>query len=427
MDIGFAVAVVIFFLLAEGFFSGSEFTLISFSRIKLRHMAESGVKGAGILDNLLKKPEKVFGTTSVGTNICVFAGASIVTALMARKVSADQADLYSFLIMGPVTLILGEIVPKMITRQYAEKIIPYIAFPLAVSQKFFAPILFVTTALSNLILKLFLGMDEVPAKLVTREEILKVTKMSEERLDLEHEERKMLHRIFEFKMSSVDTAMQPLINVAAVQNSATLNEAKSMIAETGYSRLPVFHERIYNIVGIISAFDILRYPDHNATVDKVMQQVFYTPETKRNSILLKEMQEAQAHMAVVVDEYGGTVGIVTIEDLIEEIVGEIEDEFDSPVKFYEKAGEGRYIIDAMMEVDSVNEQLGVSLPTGDYETVSGFLNDALERIPHKREMVAVGPYLITVLDATQKNVKSVELLDLTKTGHAPETKNEKES
>ncbi len=413
MDPALTLTIVALLLMAEGFFSASEFALISYNRIKLRHMAESGDMAAETVQDLLIKPDKIFGTTSIGTNLCVFAAASIMTAFMAH-IYGTKADLYSFLIMGPATLVLGEIVPKMVARHYLIRTIPYIAKPLLFFQSLFSPILWITSAFSRLLLSIVFRRDEMPSPLVTRDEILRLTKISEEKLDLDQDEKKMISRIFEFKKTSVDEAMQPLINLVAVSTAATLAEAKTRIAETGVSRLLVFKERIFNIVGVISAFDILRQHDHNMTVDKLMKQPFYIPMTKRNAVLLREMREKDTHMAVVVDEYGAAAGIVTVEDLVEEIVGEIEDEYDNPVKLYEKRGEGRYIIDAMMEIDSVNDELGLALPKGDYETISGFLADVLERIPAKREKVAVGPYLITTLDTTPQKILSVELLDLTK-------------
>lgn len=247
--------------------------------------------------------------------------------------------------------------------------------------------------------------------MVTREELLLLTKQSDVKLDLAQDERQMIHRIFEFKTSAIDTAMQPLVNIMAVSSNATIREAKAQVAESGYSRLPVFFERAYNIVGVVSAFDILRQEDQSKSVETIMQPAFYTPVTRKNPTLLKEMNEKNIHMAVVVDEYGGSVGIVTVEDLLEEIVGEIEDEYDATVKLYEKVGKGRFIVDAMMEVDSVNELLGFSLPTGDYETVSGLIIDAIERIPKKRTRLALGKYLITVTDATQRRATSVEIVD----------------
>jgi CBS domain containing-hemolysin-like protein len=411
MDLTTTILLASFFLLAEGFFSGSEYLLISFSKVRLRSLAESGEKSAAILEELLKKPERIFGTTSIGTNLCVLAGSALVTAYIAGTVGVDEADLYSFLIMGPVTLIFGEITPKIIFRQRAEGLAPYLASPLARTQKLFSPILFITSMATRLLVKIFIRGGGRSASMVTREELLLLTKQSDVKLDLAQDERQMIHRIFEFKTSAIDTAMQPLVNIMAVSSNATIREAKAQVAESGYSRLPVFFERAYNIVGVVSAFDILRQEDQSKSVETIMQPAFYTPVTRKNPTLLKEMNEKNIHMAVVVDEYGGSVGIVTVEDLLEEIVGEIEDEYDATVKLYEKVGKGRFIVDAMMEVDSVNELLGFSLPTGDYETVSGLIIDAIERIPKKRTRLALGKYLITVTDATQRRATSVEIVD----------------
>jgi len=411
LDLSSTIILVIFLLLAEGFFSGSELAIVSISRIKLKHLAENGVKYALTLEKLLQYPERIFGATSVGTNLCVFAASAVVTAFMVNAIG-DGADFYSFLVMGPLTLILGEIAPKMVFRNNTEAVVPYITRPLSFSLWLFRPILAVTTAVSRIVLKFVLRQTEIPASLISREEILLLTKMSEKKLELDHDEKKMIHRIFEFKTSDVESAMQPLINIVAVSSNSTLEQARERIAETGYSRLPVFHDRIYNIMGIISAFDIMRQSDRAKPVSKVMSPAYYVPTTKKNSQLMKEMQDTGVAMSVVVDEYGAATGLVTLEDLLEEIVGEIEDEYDKPVKSYESLGGGRYIIDAAMEIDGINDELGLDLPTGDYETLGGFLNESLERIPRKRERLGIGKYLITILDATARKVKSVELIDL---------------
>ena len=253
---------------------------------------------------------------------------------------------------------------------------------------------------------------EVSATFVTREEILLLAKLNQKKLELDKEEKKMIDRIFEFKTSAVETAMQPLINIAAVSESTTLAQAKAIIAETGYSRLPVYHDRIFNIIGIVSAFDILRQKDLSVQAAKIMSPAYYTPYSKKNSELLKDMQESGVHMSVVVDEYGAAIGIITNEDLLEEIVGEIEDEYDQPVKSYEILGEKQYLFDASMEIDSINEQLDLNLPTGDYETLAGFLVEAVEEIPRKGAKIGVGSYLFKITDADRRKIKSVELTDL---------------
>lgn len=411
MSVELTLILVIFFLCAEGFFSGSEIALVSFSRIRLMRLAEDGAAFAITLEKLLKSPAKVFGTTSVGTNLSIFAASAIVTISMVETFG-DRADLYSFLIMGPVTLILGEIVPKAIFRYNAEALWPFAAKPLELAQRLFAPVLAITTFASQFVLRRIFLQREVSATFITREEILLLAKLNQKKLELDQEEKKMIDRIFEFKTSSVEIAMQPLINIAAVSESTTLAQAKAIIAETGYSRLPVYHDRIFNIIGIVSAFDILRQKDLSVQVVKIMSPAYYTPYSKKNSELLKDMQESGVHMSVVVDEYGAAIGIITNEDLLEEIVGEIEDEYDQPVKSYEVLGESEYLFDASMEIDSINEQLNLNLPTGDYETLAGFLVEAVEEIPRKGARIGIGPYLFKIMDADRRKIKSVMLTDL---------------
>jgi CBS domain containing-hemolysin-like protein len=411
MDPALTLILIGFFLLLEGFFSGGELALITYNRIRMRHLAENGLKAAATVEKLLGKPDKIFGTTTLGTNLSVFAGSSIATMFVAQRFGESEADFYSFLVMGPLTLLLGEIVPKTLFRQRADDVAPIIARPLELAQKLFTPILAVTSWISRFAVRIFVGHKNVSRGHVSREELLLLTKMGADSLSIEHDERRMIRKIFEFRTNTLESVMRPLVTVVGAPSVSTLAEAKARMAETQYSRLPVFVERIFNIVGIISVFDVMSQKDLSVRLEKVMSPVFYTPITKKNADLLKEMQEKKIHMAVVVDEYGGAIGIVTIEDLVEEIVGEIEDEYDSPVKHYDKAGEGSYIINAAMEIDAINEELGLGMPKGDYETMSGFINHAMERIPKAGERLAVEPFLITITDSTKRMVKSVELYD----------------
>ncbi|MBF0291930.1 MAG: HlyC/CorC family transporter [Nitrospinae bacterium] len=411
MDPALTLILIGAFLLLEGFFSGGELALITYNRIRMRHLAENGLKSAATVERLLGQPDKIFGTTSLGTNLSVFAGSSIATMFVAQRFGENEADFYSFLVMGPLTLLLGEIVPKTLFRQRADDVAPIIARPLELAQKLFTPILAVTSWISRFAVRMFVGHKNVSRGHVSREELLLLTKMGTESLSIEHDERKMIRKIFEFRTNTLESVMRPLVTVVGAPSVSTLAEAKARMAETQYSRLPVFVERIFNIVGIVSVFDVMNRKDLSVRLDKVMSPVFYTPITKKNADLLKEMQEKKIHMAVVVDEYGGAIGIVTIEDLVEEIVGEIEDEYDSPVKYYEKTGEGRYVINAMMEIDTINEELALGMPKGDYETMSGFINHSMERIPKAGERLAVNPFLITINDSTSRMVKSVELYD----------------
>lgn len=414
MELSTTIPLVIFFLLCEGFFSGSEYLLISFNRIRLRYLAESGDKGAEELERLLKTPENIFGVTSIGTNISVFAGTAIVTTYMAQRMG-EMGDIYAIAIMGPVTLVMGEIVPKIFFHQKSELLVRFIAAPLKRSAKLFTPILAVTSFIARFIISNLLRSGGTPSLMLGREELLMMARKKESELNLKHEELKLIDRIFAFGSSNVESVMQPLVNLVAISSTSDIATAKARIAESGYSRLPLFRDRIFNIVGIVSAFDILRSTNSSANVESIMTQTLFVPVSMKSADLLSSMNEKNIHMAVVLDEYGGAVGIVTKEDLLEEIVGEIEDEFDAAVKYYEKRGEGRFIVDSAMELSALKDELGVELPSGDYETISGFMNSALESIPKEKTKIAVGNYLLTVLKATERKITSVLIVDVTAT------------
>ncbi|MFW2330892.1 MAG: hemolysin family protein [Nitrospinota bacterium] len=406
------IIIVIFFLLTEAFFSGSEYLLVSFPKIRLRRLADEGKIWAAKLEYLLKTPETLFGVTSVGTNISVIATTTLATAYISMLGLGIDSDLISIMIMGPVTLILGEIVPKIIFREKSDLLAKYLAKPLEISIKIFNPLLKVTSFLARGFTLLFRLENQTGSASVTREELVTLTKMSHSKLDLAEDERKMIDRIFKFSSSTVLETMRPLVSVAGLSINSTIAQARLKVVESGFSRLPIYQDRIFNIVGIITAFDILKERDSDENLDTIMYSPLYVPSSKRNATLLKEMTLKQEHMAVVVNEYGATEGIVTLEDLVEEIVGEIGDEYDKDFKQYEKIADGRWIVDAMIEVDIINDELGLSITPGDYETLSGLVNFALERIPDRKQTFAFGRYIFKVLEASSSRAVSVEIEDV---------------
>jgi CBS domain containing-hemolysin-like protein len=219
----------------------------------------------------------------------------------------------------------------------------------------------------------------------------------------------MIDKIFDLGETTVREIMVPLVEVAAVPDTATPTEAVAVMQERGFSRLPIFRQRVTNLIGIVTAMDLFQRGAEARTVEDLMRQPRYVPETTRIDALLREMQRARLHMAVVVDEYGGSTGVVTLEDIVEQIVGEIQDEHDRALAMADRLPDGSYRVAARTDVDELNDALDWDLPTGDYETVAGLVLAWLHRIPRTGEQLQIGQYAMTILEADARRVIAVKI------------------
>lgn len=395
-------------LVSEAFFSGSEIAIVAASRIKLRQRAELGHRGSKLVERMMEHPEQMLSTTLVGTNLSVVAN-TIIATMMLRGAYHERAELYALLIMVPMLLLFGEIIPKSVFQQKATVIAPKVIYGLWFASRLLYPVVWALTKISRTLLRLLGADSETDGPFVTRQE-LKIMLRNDEGTDtLEDTERKMLRRIIHFSEKKVDEIMIPLVDIAAIPEGSTITEAVEVINQKGFSRLPVYREKIYDIMGVLTSFDLLGAPVESESIGGLIREVPYVPETKRIDDLLVMLKNVGSNLAVVVDEYGGAVGIVTIEDVQEEVVGEIEDEYDRHRPMYRKVHEDCYVIKARMEIDHINEVLQLDLPAGEYETLGGFILDLLGRIPDKKDTVRYKNLAFTVIDTTPRAIREVRL------------------
>lgn len=387
----------------EGFFSGSEIAVISANRIRLRHRADHGDRRAQNLLDLLEVPEQLLATTLVGTNVSVVVATTLATVALIR-LFGGAGELYALLLMWPLALVFGEIVPKTIFQENADRLALRVIRPLRWAMVAFRPISTVVGGVARLLVA---RKEHARSPFVTKEEIESLVHSAERGVDLEVGERLMIRRIFEFGDTPVKEVMVPLVNLVAVPADATPERVIDKVVTSGFSRIPVYRDEIYDIIGLINAFDLLILPENVSTIEDIIMPVHYVPEAKRKDDLLRELQQEKVHMAVVVDEYGGAVGIATVEDLFEEIVGEIHDEYDASQAWYKELPDGSYMVDARMELDHLEEEIGLALPLGDYETLGGFLLTHLETIPRTGQAVEVRGARLEVKEADDRSVKSV--------------------
>jgi len=406
MDLSTTLSLIGVFLLMEAFFSGSEIGMIAINRIKMKQQADKGNRSAEIILNLLNSPEKLFATTSLGTNLAVVSSTSIFTAYMVTHMG-KQGEILAMVILAPIILFGGEIVPKMILQNRADMVMPIFIRPLNMSLTILSPVINFFTIISNFITNKLIRLPQEEKKSFSRDQILQVLSLDSQTIELDATERTMIHKIFNFGDITVEQCMVPLVQLTAIRDDSTLAEAHQLAIDTGFSRFPIFHERMHNIIGVLNTFDLLNQSIDDSPLTHLIRPAHYIPPNKKIDDLLKELQKRGLHMGVVVDEYGGCIGLTTVEDLLEEIVGEIEDEYDKPEQKFEPYPGGGYIIDGEMEIDAINETIKLNLPTGDYETLAGLVLNHLETIPQPGEQIIVEDVRLTVKETSRRKIQTI--------------------
>lgn len=375
------LSILLILLLCSGFFSASETALMSLSKIRIRHMVEEQIKHADVIERLVNQPSKLLGAILIGNNI-VNIGASALATSLAIEYFGNAGIGLATGMMTLLVLIFGEITPKTLAAQNAEqaslKVVGIIDFLTTV----FGPILFVILKLTNALVKLFGGDVSKDRPFVTEEELKMLVTVGQEEGILESEEKKMIHNVFEFGDELVKNIMTPRMDMVALPSSTTYKDLIELFKNSQYSRLPVFEENRDNIIGVIYLKDMFFY---NGTIESfdlhdIIRKPIYTYELKNTFELFNELKKQHLQMAIVLDEHGGTAGIVTIEDLVEEIVGELRDEYDDGDIEIEALKDNEYLVSGKTKIELVNEILEVDLISDEFETIGGFVTGTLGRM-----------------------------------------------
>ncbi|MBP6467319.1 MAG: HlyC/CorC family transporter [Fusobacteriaceae bacterium] len=406
------VILLIILVTMSAFFSASETALTAFNRSKLKAIAEKNQRKADLLKGWLKKPNEILTALLIGNNIVNILASSIATMVAISILGNNsRAIAISTGAMTILLLIFGEITPKVVAKAYSTHISNAVIKLVYMLSKLFLPISKILMVVSKLIARIFgVKIDEI-AFLITEEEIKSVVSVGEEEGVIEEEEKKMIHSIFEFTDTTVKEIMIPRTTVFAVEASKTLEEIWDVITGNGYSRIPVYEEGIDNIIGVFyikDIFNVIRDGKLNMQVKSFIREAYFVPETKALVEMLEEFKKKHIHMAIVLDEYGGTSGIITIEDLIEEIVGDINDEFDiEHDEEIKKVADNKYIIDAMLDVEFLNEELSIDLPVSeDYDSLGGYIYSVLGRVPLEKDTITHdnGKVEIRVLEVDNRRI-----------------------
>jgi Hemolysins and related proteins containing CBS domains len=400
-----AVAVITaIFLLLQAFFAGSEIALVSCDKVKIKALAGAGSRSAKLVLDSFLEIERFISTTLIGINLSLITNTIILTFYIQDKYGGG-GEFYTVLILSPLIVIFGQVVPKAVFQKRKDTIVLWSIYPLWVASKIFSPILFLVNVFIRGFLKL-IGSTENP--FITREELLHAIEGDKTGTSAGYKE-KIIRRIFRFSETSAEEIMIPLIQVRALNEHTPTKEAVRTIKETGHSRIPIYHDRVDNITGMLHAFDLLgAKPDE--PIKNFSRTPFYVPETKPIDELLDELKRGRVEMAIIVDEYGGAVGIITLEDVLEEVVGEIEDEYDKGIKLWRKVIEGEYLINPRIEVESINEDLGLGIPEGEYDTLSGFILSNVGSIPKVGDKVQYKGYTFIITKALPRSIEEVKLV-----------------
>lgn len=376
---------LIVLLIGSAFFSASETALMSLSKIRIRYMQDEGVKGAKLVSSLIENPNKLLSSILVGNNVVNIAATSISTSLFIGLMGEKGVALATA-VMTVLVLIFGEITPKTIAANNSEKVSLLVSKPIKAIIFILRPIVWIFNIITNIIFKLF-GITNKGAKsFITEEELKTMVNVSHEEGVLEMEEREIINNVFEFGDMQAKNAMVQRIDMVAIDMEDSYDEIIQVFKTEKLSRMPVYEETIDDIVGILNIKDIIFLSDEEIEsfdIKNYMREPFFTYEFKKITQLLEEMKLEKSQMAIVVDEYGGTSGLLTIEDLVEVIVGDIEDEYDEEEDEIQVIKEDEYIVDGSTKIGDVNELIGVNLESEEFDSIGGFIIGHLSRLPEE--------------------------------------------
>lgn len=404
--------ILLVLILLSAFFSSAENSLTTINRVRLKVLVEEGKRSAVILEKILDRPAKMLSTILIGNNIVNISATSLATTLTIRVFGDTWVGLATGL-LTIVVLLFGEIVPKTWALNNAEKIALTYSYPIYGLMWLLTPVIFIVDKLVNAILWLLRVDTSKKSTYMTESELKTYVDVSHEDGVIESEEREMILNVFDFGDSCAKDIMIPRIDMTTVDVKASYRELQNIFKETMYSRIPVFENDTDNIIGIVTFKDFfLATKKTDFSIRDILRETYYTYEYKKTNDLLIEMRESAINIAIVLDEYGAAVGLVTLEDLLEEIVGEIRDEYDEEEKELIKELEPDvYLVEGSMKLDDINNAICTTLDSDNYDSIGGILIEALDRLPNPGEEITL--FDGTKIAATVVNKNRIEKVTLT--------------
>lgn len=402
---------LVILILASSFFSMSETALMSLSKIRLKHMVEEEIPGAELVEKLTKDPNRLLGAILTGNNMTII-GASAMATVLATNIFGDNGVGIAIGIITVLVLIFGEIIPKSIAKQKSEAIALRVARPIKFVVIIFKPLVYIFTAISSVFIRILGGDPSGVKSFITQEELMTMVGVSEEEGILENAEKEMIFNVFEFVDLQVKDIMVQRVDIISVDKEASYDEVMDVIKNEQFSRIPVYNQTIDNIIGVLNIKDLATIENlrEDFNISKYIREPFYTFEFKKIVELFKEMKKIRNHIAVVLDEYGGTVGLVTIEDLVEEIVGEIEDEYDEEKNPVEVIKENEYLVEGSLRLHDISDLIGINIDSEEFDSVGGLMIGDLGRMPEEQEEITVNNIKFIAEEIERNRIKKVRMI-----------------
>ena len=409
------IVILVILLLASGFFSASETALMSISKIEVRYMVEQNVKGAKLLDKLLEDTNKLLGAILVGNNLVNISASSLATLIAINLSGGSDGSLGVGIATGHMTLLIlvfGEITPKSLSAQNAQKIALLVVRPISVIVTILSPVVKILMLVTNGLIRLLGGNPDATKPFITADELRTIVTVSHEEGVLETEEKQMIYNVFDFGQSCAKDIMVPRTDMVCVDIDATYEEILTLYKAEQFSRLPVYQETHDHIIGVLYIKDLILngISSHDFSVSQYLRDAYFVHEFKNNNELFKEMRLKKIGLAIVLDEYGGTAGLVSMEDLIEEIVGDINDEYDSGQDDFVKVSEQEYVVDGTSRISEVNEELGLDIISNDFDSIGGFVIGLFDRFPEEGEQISYKNINFIVEETANNRINSLRLL-----------------
>ena len=390
MDSGQAlqILIVIGLLALSAFFSSSETAMMAVNKIRVRNLADAGLSSAQTLMKVLDNQPKMLSAILIGNNIVNISASSLATILVTRAFG----DMYVGVGTGILTLlvlIFGEITPKTSATLYSETMALRFAKPIYMIMQVLTPVIFIVDKLSQGVLRLLHVDPNKKQDAITEDELRTIVEVSHEEGVIESDEKKMIYNVFDFGDSVAKDIMVPRIDMTFIDVDATFSEVIEVFREVKYTRYPVYEETTDNVIGIINIKDLLLTENQKKfCIRDYLREPLYTYEFKKTAELMVELRKTQNNIAIVLDEYGATAGLITLEDMLEEIVGEIRDEYDEDEEdLIRRIGPREYVVEVAMKLDDLNDQLGLDLESEDYDSIGGFIIGLLDHLPEEGEEV----------------------------------------
>jgi len=403
------ILILLILVCGSAFFSASETALTSLNKIKLRNMAEENVKNADKVQKLIDDPNRLLSSILIGNNLVNNAAAALTTMIAVSLLGGQSGVGAATMIITIIILIFGEITPKTLASQNAEKVSLAVSNIISVIVVISTPVVKVMNLITNVLIKVLGGNSTEKTPTITEAELKTMVNVSHEEGVLEVDERRMINNVFDFGDLKAKDVMTPRTDMVCVEDTITYDEIVSIFKEERFSRLPVYHESVDNIIGILYVKDIIFIDEQHFKITDYMREPFFTYESKPISELFSEMRGNRIRAAVILDEYGGTSGLVTLEDLVEEIVGDIADEYDEQEKEIEVIKEDEFIVDGSTRLEDVNEMIGLHLASEDFDTIGGYVIGILGSFPDGGEEVETDNIKIVVEEVDKNRIEKLRI------------------